>query len=153
MIFECKQPGLDATHAKASYGYAEAKMGCSKDTTMIKTGLTANPKQGCKTKGHFYGWKLFVICYSPHIIKRKSLFSLLLSPYIFDWNTSFWSSLPNLSIRGNISSLLLVYKLAELHLRPLYRTIVPKKKVTILLMYCISILNKLAQKTGFLGRI
>lgn len=60
-----------------------------------------------------------------------------------DWNTSFWFSLPNLSIRGNISSLLLLYKLAELHLRPVCRTTVPKrKKKCILLTYYISVLNR-----------
>lgn len=87
-----------------------------------------NPNRAVRTRGHFNGWKLFAMYYFSHIIKRKCLFPLLLFCYIFDWNTSFWSSLPSLSIRGNISSLLLVYKLAELHLRPVCRTIVPPKR-------------------------
>lgn len=104
------------------------RWGVAKILQWSKLDSPHSPNQAVRTKGHFNGWKLFLIYYFPRIIKRKSLFFLLLFSYILDWNTSFWSSLPSLSIRGNISSLLLVYKLAELHLRPVCRTIVPKKK-------------------------
>lgn len=53
MIFECQQLGSDGTQAKASYGYEETRMECCKDITVIKTGLTTNPKPGCENKRAF----------------------------------------------------------------------------------------------------
>lgn len=53
MIFGWQQLGSDGTQVKAGYGYEETKMECYKDITVIKMGLTTNPKPGCKNKRAF----------------------------------------------------------------------------------------------------